>query len=59
MRTMIKHLEFALTVDDGNRVIKDAALVIDDDAIADIGATANVLARHGPKSACKEYLCRR
>ena len=46
MRTLIEHLEFALTVDAGNRVIKDAALVIDGDAIADIGTTADIAARH-------------
>ena len=46
MRTLIEHLEFALTVDAGDRVVRDAALVIDDGAIADIGPTSEVLARH-------------
>lgn len=50
MRTLIEHLEFALTVDAEDRVIKDAALVIDDGAIADIGPTSEVLARHDRSS---------
>lgn len=43
---LIEHLEFALTVDAGDTVIRDAAIVIDDDHIADIGVTADVLRRH-------------
>jgi 5-methylthioadenosine/S-adenosylhomocysteine deaminase len=47
MRILIEHLEFALTVDASDTVIRDAAIVIDDDRIADIGPTAEVLVRHG------------
>lgn len=50
MRALIEHLEFALTVDSADRVIRDAAMVIDDDAIADVGPTADVLARHRRES---------
>jgi 5-methylthioadenosine/S-adenosylhomocysteine deaminase len=45
MSILIEHLEFALTVDAGDTVLHDAALVIDGDRIADIGMTADVLAR--------------
>ncbi len=47
MRILIEHLEFALTVDASDAVIRDAAIVIDDDRIADIGPTAEVLVRNG------------
>jgi 5-methylthioadenosine/S-adenosylhomocysteine deaminase len=50
MRTLIEHLDFALTVDAQDRVIGDAALVIQDDRIADLGPTAEVLARNGRDS---------
>ena len=33
MKTLIEHLEFALTVDAADTVIQDAALVIDNDRI--------------------------
>jgi cytosine/adenosine deaminase-related metal-dependent hydrolase len=46
MKTLIEHLEFALTVDAADTVIEDAALVIDNDRIGDIGSSASVLARH-------------
>ena len=46
MKTLIEHLEFALTVDAGDTVIEDAALVIDNDRIGDIGSSASVLGRH-------------
>ncbi|MBO2455753.1 amidohydrolase family protein [Actinomadura barringtoniae] len=46
-RTLIEHLEFALTVDAGDRVLRDAALLLHDDRIADLGPTGEVLARLG------------
>jgi cytosine/adenosine deaminase-related metal-dependent hydrolase len=46
MSVLIEHLEFALTVDAEDTVIRDAAIVIDNDRIADIGATTDVLIRH-------------
>ena len=46
MSVLIEHLEFALTVDADDSVIRDAAIVIDSDRITDIGVTADVLARH-------------
>jgi cytosine/adenosine deaminase-related metal-dependent hydrolase len=45
MTILIEHLEFALTVDAVDTVIRDAAIVIADDRIADIGPTQEVLAR--------------
>jgi 5-methylthioadenosine/S-adenosylhomocysteine deaminase len=45
MSVLIEHLEFALTVDVEDTVIRDAAIVIDNDRIADIGVTADVLTR--------------
>lgn len=47
--TVIEHLQFALTVDVDNTVIRDAAMVIDGDRISDIGSTGQVLARLGDK----------
>ena len=47
MRTLIEHLDFVLTVDAHNRVLADAALVLEDDRIADLGRTADVLSRLG------------
>jgi len=46
MRTLIEHLNFVLTVDANDRVIRDAGVVIEDDKILDVGATDAVLARH-------------
>ena len=45
MSILIEHLEFALTVDAVDTVIRDAAIVIAGDRIVDIGPTADVLAR--------------
>ncbi|NNM01707.1 MAG: amidohydrolase family protein, partial [Gammaproteobacteria bacterium] len=46
MKTLIEHLDFLLTVDAGDRVIRDAAIVIEDDRIADLGTTDEVSERH-------------
>ena len=46
MKTLIEHLEFLLTVDAADTVVKDAAIVIENDRIVDIGGTAEVAARH-------------
>ena len=46
MKTLIEHLEFILTVDKDDRVIRDAAIVIEDDRIIDLGATSEVAQRH-------------
>ena len=52
---LIENLEFALTVDAADTVIRDAAIVIDDDRIADIGVTADVLRRHN-RSQCEHVI---
>ena len=44
--TLIEHLEFALTVDADDRVIRDAAILIEDGRIAAIGTTEE-LSREG------------
>src|SRR5690606_13129724 len=44
-RTLIEHLQFAITADDRDRVIKDAALLIEGDEIAEIGTTSEVRER--------------
>lgn len=46
-RTAITNLEFALTVDDDDSVIRDATLVVDGGRIVDIGPTPDVLGRLG------------
>jgi 5-methylthioadenosine/S-adenosylhomocysteine deaminase len=40
--TLIEHLEFALTVDTGDRVLRDAAILVEDGRIAAIGPTEEV-----------------
>ena len=48
--TLIEHLEFAITCDPQNRVIKDAAVLVEGDRIHDLGNTTEVnerLARTG------------
>lgn len=50
MRVLIEHLEFALCVDRDDRVLRDAAVVVENDRIADLGATAEVLARQRGKA---------
>jgi cytosine/adenosine deaminase-related metal-dependent hydrolase len=47
VKTLIEHLDFALTVDADDTVLRDASLVVDDDRIADIGPAEAVAAR-GP-----------
>ena len=46
MKTLIEHLDFILTVDDDDSVIRDAAIVIENDRIMDLGPTAAVAQRH-------------
>jgi len=46
MRTLIEHLDFVCTVNNSDEVIKDAAVLIEDQWIADIGTTAELQDRH-------------
>jgi cytosine/adenosine deaminase-related metal-dependent hydrolase len=46
MSLLIEHLEFVLTADAEDRVITDAALLVEDGRIADLGSSAEVVARH-------------
>ncbi|MCE2949540.1 MAG: amidohydrolase family protein [bacterium] len=46
MRTLIDHLEFLLTVDRDDRVLHDASVVVENDRIVDVGAAADIEARH-------------
>lgn len=45
--TLITHLQFALTADPHDRVVRDAALLIEGDRIADLGPTDEVTTRLG------------
>jgi len=45
-RTLLRNLAFALTVDGTDRVIRDAAVLIDGEQIAAVGTTAEVEAAH-------------
>jgi cytosine/adenosine deaminase-related metal-dependent hydrolase len=49
--TLLTHLDFALTVDPDDRVIRDAAVLVDAGKIAAIGPTGDVLARQVPDGA--------
>ncbi len=46
--TLIRNLEFALTVDEQDREIRDAAVVVEDERIAAIGETGEVLQAYSP-----------
>lgn len=48
--TLIEHLQFALTADAHNQVVRDAALLVEGDRIRDLGPTHEVLARLGDRS---------
>jgi 5-methylthioadenosine/S-adenosylhomocysteine deaminase len=50
-RTLITSLEFALTVDANDTVIRDAAMIVEGDRIAAIGPSDEVLAENPPDSA--------
>lgn len=50
MKILIEHLQFALTVNEDDRVIRDAALVVEGTDILDIGTSEEVLARHARSS---------
>ena len=50
-RTLLRNLEFALTVDGTDRVIRDAAVLVEDERIAAIGPTAEVEVAHPPDRA--------
>ncbi len=43
--TMLEHLDFVVTADAENRVLRDATVVIEDDRIADLGPAKEVAAR--------------
>ncbi|MEX2525049.1 MAG: amidohydrolase family protein [Gammaproteobacteria bacterium] len=46
MKTLIEHLDFIFTVDKEDTLLHDAAVVVEDDRIIDLGPTRDVLARH-------------
>lgn len=48
--TLIRNLEFALTVDAGDRILRHAAMVVDGERIAAIGPSAEVEAAYPPES---------
>jgi cytosine/adenosine deaminase-related metal-dependent hydrolase len=45
--TLVEHLQFILTVDEHDTVLKDAAVLVRDDRIADVGSTHDVRERLG------------
>ncbi|HXF57291.1 MAG TPA: amidohydrolase family protein [Actinomycetota bacterium] len=45
-RVLIEHLEFVLTADEENTVLTDAAILVEDGSIADLGPTDQVAPRH-------------
>ena len=49
MRTLLENIEFILTADGGDRVLRNASLVIERDRILDVGPAAEVAQRH-PRS---------
>lgn len=50
MKTLIENLDFVLTVDADDRVIRDAAILVDGAVIADVGTTSDVRARLGDEA---------
>lgn len=46
MRTLLDGLEFILTVDSGDRVLRDASVVLEGDRIADLGLADEIARRH-------------
>ena len=44
-RTLIEHLDFALTVDSNDTCLRDASIVVEGDRIAAIGPAAEVAAQ--------------
>ena len=50
MRTLIENLEFILTVDKGDSVLRNASVVVQDDRIADVGPAADIAQRHARDS---------
>lgn len=46
MRTLIRDLEFVLTADAGDTVLRGASLVVDGERIADVGPAARIAERH-------------
>jgi cytosine/adenosine deaminase-related metal-dependent hydrolase len=46
MRTLIENLEFVLTVDERDRVLRGASVVIENDRIADVSAATEIAERH-------------
>jgi 5-methylthioadenosine/S-adenosylhomocysteine deaminase len=47
-RTFLEHLGFALTVDEADRVIEDATLVVEGDRIVDVGSSNEIRERLSP-----------
>ncbi|HYC43890.1 MAG TPA: amidohydrolase family protein [Burkholderiales bacterium] len=50
MRTLIENLEFILTADSRDSVLRDACVVVDDDRIVDVGPASVIRDKH-PRSA--------
>lgn len=50
MLTLIENLDFAITADSGNRIIRDAAILVEDTKISDIGVTGEVRERLGDRA---------
>lgn len=48
-RTYLVHLDWALTVDDRDTCLRDAALVVEDDRILAVGPAEDVLTAHPPR----------
>ncbi len=44
MKTLIEHLDFIFTVDKDDTILYDAAIVLEDDTITDLGTTCPVTA---------------
>ncbi len=55
MRTLIENLEFVLTADGADRMLRNASLVIERDRIADVGAASEIHERH-PRSSFEQVI---
>lgn len=56
--TLLEHLDFVVTMDDDDRVLADASVLVEGDRIADVGVGAEVESRHPGLVPARRIDCR-